>query len=163
MKKLLAVLLSAMMICSFAACAKTETKTDAAADSSQIPNPFEDCDTLDDAAKLAGFEITVPDSVDGYSTRTIQAIKDQMIQVIYAEGDSTLTMRKGTGTEDISGDYNEYAENNTVSVGGLDITMKGADGKVSVAIWMDGDYAFAVSVSTAVDSAAMSTLVSSVK
>lgn len=40
----------------------------------EIPNPFIDCDSLEDAKKIAGFEIRVPDAIDGYSDRFIQAI-----------------------------------------------------------------------------------------
>ena len=48
--------------------------TESTEDLVEIPNPFIDCDSLEDAKKIAGFEIRVPDAIDGYSDRFIQAI-----------------------------------------------------------------------------------------
>ena len=140
MKKLIAFILCGLSVCSLAACAsKTATSGNAA-----IPNPFVDCATLADAAMLTGFDIIVPDSVDGFDTRTIQVMDNKMIQVIYTKGDNNLLIRKQAGSDDISGDYSEYAETNTVTLGNLAVTMKGENGMVSVAIWTDGGYTYAV-------------------
>ena len=40
----------------------------------------------------------------------IQAIENDIIQVIYDDGTNSIYIRKGAGTEDISGDYNEYEQ-----------------------------------------------------
>jgi hypothetical protein len=69
MKKLIALILGVLTICSLAACAG---KNDTAAggnssalspdktQSAEIPNPFVDCDTLEDAQKLADFDFAFP-------------------------------------------------------------------------------------------------------
>ncbi len=140
MKKLIAFILCGLSVCSLAACAsKTATSGNAA-----IPNPFVDCATLADAAMLTGFDIIVPDSVDGFDTRTIQVMDNKMIQVIYTKGDNNLLIRKQAGSDDISGDYSQYSETNTVTLGTLQVTMKGENGMVCLATWADGGYMYAI-------------------
>ncbi|MFV0326967.1 MAG: hypothetical protein ACK5LF_21745, partial [Bacteroides xylanisolvens] len=45
-----------------------------------------------------------------------------------------------------SGDYNEYKENNTLTVGNLTVIVKGNGGKVNLATWVSGEFSFAISV-----------------
>ena len=140
MKKLIAIILCGLSVFTLAACASKS----ATSGNAEIPNPFVDCATLADAAKLTGFDIVVPDSVDGFDTRTIQVMDNKMIQVIYAKGENKLLIRKQAGSDDISGDYSEYAETNTVTLGSLAVTMKGDNGMVSVAVWTNGGYTYAI-------------------
>lgn len=115
-------------------------------DNPQIPNPFVDCDTLADAAALAGFDIIVPDSVDGYEERAITAIENDIIQVLYLHGDDQVCIRKAVGEEECSGDYNAYSEEKTVTVGDKEVTMRGNNGKVMVAVWSEGGYSYSIGV-----------------
>ena len=140
MKKLIAIILCGLSVCSLAACASKS----ATSGNAEIPNPFVDCATLADATKLTGFDIVVPDSVDGFDTRTIQVMDNKMTQVIYAKGENKLLIRKQAGSDDISGDYSQYSEANTAALGSLQVTMKGENEMVSVAIWTDGGYTYAV-------------------
>ncbi len=140
MKKFAAIFFCALAVFAFTAC----KNTGATASGEQLPNPIVSYDTLADAAKVTGFELAAPDAVDGYDTRTIQVVDDKMIQVTYTKGEDQLLIRKAAGAGDISGDYTEYAENNTVPVGSLSVLMKGEKGMVSVATWADGDSTFAV-------------------
>lgn len=129
----------------------------------QIPNPFADCKTLDEAREISGFAMTVPDTIDGYAERVICAVKNDLVEVIYQSGDDEIRIRKASGSEDISGDYNAYAEKNTVTVGGLQVTMKGADGKVSVATWTNSSYTFSISVSRGMTSDSVAKLIQAVQ
>lgn len=115
-------------------------------DNTQIPNPFVDCDTLADAAALAGFDIIVPDSVDGYEERAITAMENDMIQVLYLHGDDQVCIRKAVGEEECSGDYNVYSEEKTVTVGDKAVTMRGNNGKVMVAVWTEGGYSYSIGI-----------------
>lgn len=115
-------------------------------DNTQIPNPFVDCDTLADAAALAGFHIIVPDSVDGYEERAITAMENDMIQVLYLHGDDQVCIRKAVGEEDCSGDYNAYSEEKTVTVGDRELTLRGNNGKAMVAVWTEGGYSYSIGV-----------------
>lgn len=179
-KKIFALALCALMTLSLAACGKSGRNTDASnggttasdtdksasGESAQIPNPFIDCDTVEDAEKVAGFDITVPEDIpEGYELDYISAIENNLIQINYKDKDGCeILLRKGAGSDDISGDYNEYAENNTVSVGDLSVIMRGNSGTVSVATWTSGDYTYAVDMTGAGLSAdAVSALVGGLK
>ena len=84
--------------------------------------------------------------------QVIQAIEDDMIEVIYFEEESEnegLRIRKAKGNDDISGDYNEYKNVETVKVGDYDVTEK-SDGKnIFVATWTDGTYSYAIDIDRA--------------
>ena len=171
--KLLTLALCAALTCSLAACGgnsgNTSQKTDQKASTSavsdastQIANPFVVCKNLDEAAKVAGFSMTVPEAVKGYTLDEISAMQKNMIQVIYQNGDATLYLRKGPGSEDISGDYIQYPEEKAVQVGERAVTLKGKDGKVMVAIWNGDGYAYAVDA-TGVSEAEMTTLVAGIQ
>ena len=144
----------------------TDTSTDSEDDGNvQITSPFVDCETLEEAGELAGFDISVPDEIDGgYTQGTIQAVENEMIQVTYTtEAGEEITLRKGTGTEDISGDYNEYAEENTLDVDGTSVTARGSDGLVYAATWTDGTYTYAITASAGLESDSVSALVPSIQ
>lgn len=126
--------------------ATTTTEDIVIGDNTQIPNPFIDCDTLADAAALAGFDMIVPDSVDGYEERAITAMENDMIQVLYLHGDDEICIRKAAGEEECSGDYNEYSEEKTVAVGDREITLRGNNGKVMVAVWTEDGYSYSIGV-----------------
>ena len=143
----------------------TDTSAETADGSTEIANPYVDCETLEEAGELAGFDISVPDEIDGgYTQGTIQAVENEMIQVTYTtEAGEEITLRKGTGTEDISGDYNEYAEENTLDVDGTSVTARGSDGLVYAATWTDGTYTYAITASAGLESDSVSALVPSIQ
>ncbi len=143
MKKLFTMILCAIMVLSFTACSRKS-------DNTQIPNPFLDCKTLKDAEKIAGFKVTAPDKIpEGYTESAIQAIKGDMVQIIYKNGENEITFRqakKSKENEDISGDYSVYDEKNTIMIGDLEVVIKGNGGKVSNALWTNGDFVFSITV-----------------
>ena len=143
----------------------TDTSTDTGDGSTEIANPYVDCETLEEAGELAGFDISVPDEIDGgYTQGTIQAVENEMIQVIYTtEAGEEITLRKGTGTEDISGDSTAYAEENTLDVDGTSVTARGSDGLVYAATWTDGTYTYAITASAGLESDSVSALVPSIQ
>ena len=113
----------------------------------QIPNPWQECTSLEEAGKLAGFSFTAPESVDGYTERYIAAIENEIAQVIFSNGDeddSTLYFRKGLGGDDISGDYNTYDVTEEQTIDGHTVLCKGNDGLIYTATWTDGEYSYAV-------------------
>jgi hypothetical protein len=129
----------------------------------QIPNPFTDCDTLDDAAAIAGFSISLPDTAAGYSRSAISAIENEMIDVRYTdESDNEICIRKGTEKDDISGDYNEYDENSTVNADGLSVNIRGNDGLVFAASWQSGDYSYSITSDLGLAKTDIETLVSEI-
>ena len=89
---------------------------------------------------------------------------DVMFEIIYASGeDETARIRKAPGADDVSGDYNEYAETETVDAGGVSVTMKGENGLVKLAVWTNGDYSYALSVENAIGQSDMAALVANVQ
>ena len=113
----------------------------------QIPNPWQECTSLEEAGKLAGFSFTAPETVDGYTECYIAAIEGDIAQVIFSNGDeddSTLYFRKGLGGDDISGDSNTYTTIEEQTVDGHTVLCKGNDGLIYTATWTDGEYSYAV-------------------
>lgn len=111
----------------------------------QIPDLWQECTSLEEAGKLAGFSFTAPESVDGYTERYIAAIENEIAQVIFSNGDdSELYFRKGVGGDDISGDYNTYDVTEEQTIDGHTVLCKGNDGLIYTATWTDGTYSYAV-------------------
>ena len=111
----------------------------------QIPDPWQECTSLEEAGKLAGFSFTAPESVDGYTERYIAAIENEIAQVIFSNGDdSELYFRKGVGGDDISGDYNTYDVTEEQTIDGHTVLCKGNDGLIYTATLTDGTYSYAV-------------------
>ncbi len=122
-------------------------------------NPFTECRDIDEAAKLAGFDLSVPslDKVQGIMEKevknltmdsySIQVIQDALIQVSYYDksGKEILMIRKGAGKEDISGDYQEYRNTAEVKIGkNQKANIFSDQGRVCLTTWTKGDYSFAV-------------------
>ena len=158
MEKFIAVILSLVMALAIVGCsgnanapAPTTHKDNASftADGTVIPgsnpNPWQECTSLEEAGKLAGFSFTAPESVDGYTERYIAAIENEIAQVIFSNGDdSELYFRKGVGGDDISGDYNTYDVTEEQTIDGHTVLCKGNDGLIYTATWTDGTYSYAV-------------------
>ena len=162
MKRLFAVIMMLLTILSLAACGnKTDDSTEP--DIIGMPNPFTDFDTLAEAEKQTGFYITLPDAIGSSDNKIYRAMNDEMLEVIYMNGaDETGRVRKARGSEDISGDYNEYAESETVSVGGIDVLLKGDAGLVKLAVWTNDGYTYSVSSEAGLTADEMTALVSDV-
>lgn len=176
MKKMIVLALSAVMALSFVACGEKGNTVDGNAnlvgddpatwgstiDSEQksdveIPNPFSECSSLEEAAQNAGFSFNVPEAIDGYTQRIIRTMADEegstMIEVIYQneidENESTdklgeICMRKAKGDADISGDYTEYSETGSITVGNIQVTVKGEHGNINLAAWTDNGYTYSI-------------------
>ena len=127
-----------------------------------VPNPFDEYASMEEAAAAAGFPMTVPESVQGYSERIIQAIQNDLLEVMYIEGDSRLSVRKGVDAGDISGDYNKYSDVKQIAVGNRNVLLKGDGKKVFTAIWTDGDYSYAITADDGMTEAAMTELIGQV-
>lgn len=117
----------------------------------QIPNPWKECGSLEEAAKVAGFSFAAPESVEGYSETYVAAIENDIAEVIFSKGeddDAQVSFRKGIGNEDVSGDYNTYDSVETRKINGKDVTVKSNDGVIYTVTWTDGDYSYAISART---------------
>lgn len=129
----------------------------------QIPNPFVDYETLEDAAAAAGFELTAPDTLDSYPQRTVQTMSKEMIQIFYENDEHSVLVRKAAGDSDISGDYNVYSQKGTMDVDGLTVSVRGNDGLIMVAVWSDDGYTYAVDSDAGMSAENMSELIRNVE
>lgn len=177
MKKILknTFLISALCLLITACGKQEETKQEVAETATNVTqdqnvgvaNPFVEVKTLDEASKIAGFTLEVPATYEDYKKQVIQAIENDMVEVIYFDEDSEhegLRIRKAKGTDDISGDYNEYKSVETVKVGDYEVTEKGSEGDISVATWTDGTYSYSINVGEAKFNAeAIANLISNIK
>ncbi len=164
-KKVIAIVACMVMVLSLAACGgnnsgKNEVKPNASSETTasveenvQIPNPWTECSDIKEAEENAGFSFGIPEEIEGYKIAWVQNMDKELIEVIYekaddaeeSEEDDTIHLRKGVGTEDISGDYNDYAESNQVTIASYNVTMQGNNGSVSLATWTDGGFSYVVS------------------
>lgn len=61
---------------------------------SQLPNPIEEYETLEDAQAAAGFEIPTPAGLpEGYALEAVTTIAKNTIQLIYTDGQNDLSYR----------------------------------------------------------------------
>lgn len=148
-KRVIGIAMVAAMTFAMAGCGATQNADAAEQEEIMIgmPNPFVDVTSLTEASKIAGFSMNAPDKLEGYEGTTIQAIENDLIQVIYGDLDHNVYFRKGVITEgntDISGDYNEYKDVETKTEFGKSITVKGDGDLTHVIIWSEGDYCYAI-------------------
>lgn len=133
----------------------------------EIPSSMMEYATLQEAEAELGFEVKVPTKLlENYTEETIYTIGDTMAGIIYSNASSQMTYRQAKGDEDISGDHNEYSEISTRTINGLDVTFKGNNDKVNVAIWTDGEDTFAISIDNlgeGIENDKMTTMISSIQ
>ena len=87
MKKYLALVLSACVLLAFAACAR-QPQPAISTDTQQIPNPWTDYASLDEAEAAAGFDLAIPDAVDGCSEKQFRALDaDGLVQLAIWQAD----------------------------------------------------------------------------
>lgn len=168
MKKFIAITLCVVMAISFAACSNNSESKDTPQKQSlgndiEIPSPFVDCKTMEEAEKIAGFTVTIPEKMpEGYEQKLIQAVENDMVQVFYENGENEILIRKAKGNQDISGNYNEYKESKIITVDSVTVSTRGNDGKVNLSTWINGEFSFAI-LADSLDSTAISNMVSSMK
>ena len=71
----------------------------------------------------------------------------EMAQIDYANGGSTACFRQSLGEEDNSGDWNEYPAQESLTVNGCAVTLKGERDSYTLGIWSDGTYSYSLSLS----------------
>lgn len=171
---LLCAVIGTAALLSLTACGETKQDTDKNTSSAtiqvdkkeeentQTPNLWTEQKTLQDAAKAIGFSLSAPETIKGYPEVSVQTMEKAIIQIMYRNDADSITIRKGTGTEDISGDYNVYQESKEVIVGKYTVTESGNDGTVSLATWNDGTYAYALST-PGMDAEAVAALIAQIQ
>ena len=111
------------------------------------PNPFQQCKTIKEAEKIAGFKIKIPQNIKNYKNTYIFAIKNDLIQLDYTSKKNEITIRKAIGKSDISGDYREFSQIKMIKLKNVEITLKGNENLINVAIWEKNNFSFSISSS----------------
>ncbi len=122
---------------------KAENKT-------QIPNPFVEYKTIDEAKKALSFDAVCPTKIpEGYEIDSISVMNGEMLQIIYKGKNGEFTYRVAKGSDDISGDYNVYKDIKEVKVGDLNVTFRAGEKNCS-AIWQNNGLTFSIFCDTAI-------------
>ena len=165
MKKIITTIVTAGMLLTMASCAASvdETKETEMPDretietvidepeenNMQIPNPWSDFDTLEEAVASSGVDFRVPDEYKSNVT-AYRAIPGDIIEVLLVIDGKDVTVRACNSTEaDISGDYNDYQVVMQNRCRDLEVTYKSNDQDLANLItWADETCSYCI-VSTA--------------
>ena len=80
------------------------------------------------------------------------AFDSGLAQVEYrGENGQTALLRKSQGTEDNSGDFDQYPDAKTLDTAGIDVTLKGAEGQFTLALWQEDGFSYSLSLSQGQD------------
>ena len=110
-------------------------------------NPVVTVNSLSEAEQTAGFPISVPQKYGDDGIFTITVVNESVICVHYgSEEDVNMIIYKGTGSEDVSGDYSTYPEIQNIDYDYRNVQLKGNAGKIYLATWTDRQYSFAVRI-----------------
>lgn len=116
-----------------------------------LPNPFVSVETLEEAEEKTGFDMEAPEEIAGYTQTGIQVMNDELIQIFYGDPEQEdagrmALVRKGEGTDDVSGDYNIYEDIAYISSDDIGYELRGNNGKFYVASWIIEGYSYSLSV-----------------
>ena len=172
MKKTTLITCAILMAFSFTGCGATTTlpaDTEiSTADATQIPNPWYDYASLEEASDAAGYSITLP-SVEAIEGETFYRVLEPgsdnpTLEIIYTDtdGEEEMRIRKAPGSDDISGDYNIYTQTETVPEGSQNITFQGNNDAFYLATWYVDGYTYSVSSGTGLAQDAFTELVTQI-
>lgn len=121
-----------------------------------------ECSSIEELSQTAGFPVeelhALPFTVQSTSYKWCW---DKMAEVEYTGKKNSVEYRKAVGTEDISGDYREYAQSTKETINGVEVTIKGNDDCYCLAVWQSEGYTFSVWVEQGISYSKMMDLVQS--
>lgn len=151
MKKILLCLLTALTLLG---CAKKGMNGNVTQDV-EIPTPFIEVSSKEEAEKEIGFHLTVPEEINENTPSTYLIYKDlQMIEVQYltSNEDKYAYIRKAKDNlEDISGNYNSYSLTKEEKINDFEVIFKLNDDKVYTAEWKNDGYSYCLNVQNGLD------------
>ena len=167
MKKAFSFLLVLALVLTLAACGAAATLPADEDNMQEISNPWLAVSSMEDAEAYLGYGMTAPETVDGLSLAAIRTLADndnEILEVSYGSGRNKASIRKAPATtEDISGDYTEYAKTETVTIGGIAVTEKGDGENVFSAVWTKGEYSYAFFSTVGVSADSLAELISGIE
>lgn len=129
------------------------------------PEQTMDLFSVEEVSSLAALEKAVGFSVPEVTDlpfvpeeTTYVAYGGSMAEIVYQDASQSARFRKSAGTEDNSGDYNEYAAQTGITVGSVSVTLKGNGGAYTLAIWSEDGFSYSLNLTTALSAAQWQTL-----
>lgn len=120
----------------------------------QVENGIVECTSAEELSEKVGFPVydlkkeTLPfktDAVEYYS------YWDYLAEIEYIGGSGDYAVyRKQAGSEDPSGDYNEYSVENMISLKDIKIMLKGDGELYNLAVWTYEDYSYSMYLSAGI-------------
>ena len=104
-----------------------------------------ECSSAEELSKAVGFTVKDPEALsDGSYSISYINYWNEMAEIQYSNNLQTITLRKAQGSEDISGDYNEYALIRDIDHNSIAICLKGNDELYNLAIWSYEGYSYSL-------------------
>ncbi|MDS0528398.1 hypothetical protein NNC19_22165 [Clostridium sp. SHJSY1] len=109
--------------------------------------------TLEEAEEVIKFKINrIKEIPDGFKLDYIYVIANDVIEIEYNSGKDIAKFRAGKVSENISGDYNIYENENTCEINGINIKLDGIKNKViNLATWKKADIYYSISSENGID------------
>lgn len=102
--------------------------------------------TVQALSQEVGFAVRAPQELPFETEDVIYStLFGELAQIEYAGHGVTVTARMARGNDDISGDYNDYAESSVKKIASHDVLLRGDQDGVAVAAWTDGDFTYSLS------------------
>ena len=99
-------------------------------------------------SEAAGFAVQEPPALRDTAQEThYTLISGNLAQISYTVGGERYTYRVSPGSEDNSGDYNEYETERSDTLGGVCVTFKGSASACFLALWESNGFSYSLSAS----------------
>lgn len=123
----------------------------------------ENISTIAAIEQTLGYYIKVPNYLpDGYKADSLSVPFGEFAEITYTNETDMLYYRTAKGSEDISGDYNDYTDIETVAINDNYVTIKGNNNLYHNASWFAEDEAFSVYSDNGIEKDTMIDIVKSV-
>ena len=115
-------------------------------ESVSIANGMVEVKSIDELSAAVGFPVNEVEGLPFSVEKEVYiSYWGEMAQIEYTGEGETAVFRKGTGTDDVSGDYNVYSSVKEIMVGANPVTLKGENDVFTLAVWTDGNFSGACS------------------
>ena len=110
-------------------------------------NSIVDCSSLGELSDAVGFEVGEVNTFHfNVQQTTYASFWGKTAQISYVGGDNTLVFRMSAGSEDNSGNYNDYSDVKSCSAGDYTVTIKGDNGQYYLAVWEYDGYSYSINI-----------------
>ena len=151
MKKAIMLVLTGMAFLVMTACG---SNNDAAGGSVQLANPFTEYATKEEAEAAVGFDISLPEMPDDCELIYRVETEGRMLEIICKkDGEEVMRIRKAAGSDDISGNYNDFTSDITAKAGAgsFNVRLRGMEAdRFSLATWSYMDYTYSIDLTDGV-------------